>query len=206
MDFNNAYRILINAVNEAIDDSGGELTPPQAFDYVIDKGIVYSEPTPGVLGIQNYVLGSVETYLKYAEAAGFYTGTEPYNVYASVETYLKILEAIGAPNRVSVDFMPLVEKILDVNTNDDGVLDKGIVESGNYSILRIFLSQANTWSKSSGDNYPELSTDLLSISIDKGVVIGKYTQDHDGVLYNEVVIASIETYLKWLEAAMPQPA
>ena len=203
MDFNNAYRILINAVNESMVDN--ELDAVDAFGDVIDKGIVYSEPTPGVLGITNYSLASVETYLKYYESSNLYVGAEPYNVYASVETYLKVLEGSNqSPNRNSETFIPIVERILDVNTNDDVVLDKGIVETGNFSLLRMFINQANVWSVGSNMTYPELSTALLNgPGLDKGVVIGKYTKDIEGVLYNEVVIASVETYLKWLEAAMP---
>jgi hypothetical protein len=211
MDFNNAYRILINRVNEEIADNASsypENTPPSVVEElsdVLNKGIIYSESTPGVPGLENYILGSTEVYLKYSEASN---STSAYSIYTSVETYLKALEALGVPpSRNSRSFMPSVEKILDINKHDSYVTDKGIMESGDYTLIRLFITEANTWSNAFGIDYQELSTNLFNdVAIDMGIVIGKYTRDIEGVLYNEVIIASVETYLKWLEVVSDQQA
>jgi hypothetical protein len=81
------------------------------------------------------------------------------------------------------------------------------MESGDYTLIRLFITEANTWSNAFGIDYQELSTNLFNdVAIDMGIVIGKYTRDIEGVLYNEVIIASVETYLKWLEVVSDQQA
>ena len=76
----------------------GNSSGTEIFDRIIDKGIViWCEEQEN--GEGNLVLGSVETFLKYAEALGVTDGqyeTCCINVHASIETYLKYAEAVGS--------------------------------------------------------------------------------------------------------------
>jgi hypothetical protein len=189
MNLDYAYKILISAINEAIDDQ--ELTADEAFDYVMDKGIVVSANIPN----NTYILASVETFLKYYEANG---NASNWDVIASVETYLKLTEAAGGqgPERQSKSFVPSVEKILDIVPNDAQIIDKGIVESveGEYSALRILLGeiQSSNWAVRSNMSVQEITEILANKIFDKGIVFLPLF----GV---EVCIASVETALKYLE-------
>jgi hypothetical protein len=109
----------------------------EALDRILDKGL--SQPNcdlccPDCEGV--YVLASVETFLKFAEAVGITTsaavpaspdllvGTFPTNpevccsnVYASTETYLKYAEAVGITPPTAVIASPLSATI-DVNQGE----------------------------------------------------------------------------------------
>jgi len=102
MDFNIVYKNLKNAINTT--SITGNLA--EKIDGITDIGLTFSSldettwnnliNTPGtVLNEGQYVIASVDTYLKLVEASisvGVVT-----SIYSNVETYLKLAEAAGGP-------------------------------------------------------------------------------------------------------------
>jgi hypothetical protein len=193
MDFNKAYNTLVkrrkNVVLDKQNGSGMErleflssspkelslVEIVEVMDRLLDKGIVYNEE--GDNGF--YVLASVETYLKYAEA--IIDNDDTYSLYASVETSLKAISAVGAPTRQNNYFNSSVTKILNVFPDDDRLLDKGIVEAGNFSVLNLLLKEGFA-----------SNAEAMDRILDKGIVLSKVN--------GTVNIAGVETYLKYAEA------
>jgi len=165
--------------------------------------------------LRRYVLASVETYLKYAEAVEL---TYPYqppkccrNVAATVETYLKYSEAVGVPqnsaipiqnNSVTEDsilnkkcnsnFDNCLYDILNSFNDSTSILNTGIVEDGTFyddTMLCYILSFINGIT-------PELNESekksIIEYVLEKGIVV-ECTE-------NTFVMASVETYLKYWEA------
>jgi hypothetical protein len=177
-----------------------------------------------------YVLSSVETYLKFQEAT---KNVDPsllenkkINVNASIETYLKFWEATnGAVNynynsktgfqqqllELINDTSYFDEEVLQTKTEfTDRLLDKGIVEFGqigegsklNYSEIfkkTIFNIETVTQRVSSdnSDNYL-----LIQLFFDRMIDLGIVVRTFKGNL----IISSVETYLKFLEDVSNSPA
>lgn len=193
----------INIVNQS---------PAEALDRFLDKGIFLPEsseiccPTCGP-----YVLASVETFLKFAEAEDCTSGQGICNccarVYASVETYLKYAEAVGndgiADCQNNETFIDCLEEIQSTYTEEeiDRLLDKGLVEYGSLGTpASTQLCLLNTFVLSSFNLQtvnPSSRPEILDRILDKGIVI----DCNDG----ETVIAGIETYLKYKEAVGSAP-
>jgi hypothetical protein len=176
-----------------------------------------------------YVLASVETYLKYAEGTGCTTpvpvpamsGTteQPLgfteaeeiainnaacnccmHIFASVETELKLLEAIGGPpynqeEFCSENFISCLNELLSGITSDDysRIIDKGIVEynsffnSSQICLINQFINTMTTLDPATS------KIDLIDTILDYGIIVSCYD--------DEIVIASVETWLKWAEGS-----
>jgi hypothetical protein len=199
------------------------------FD-ALSRGIIqpntgFDLPDDGV-----YVLSSVETYLKFAEAVGMtgdpYNSLYPFgstssvynvNVSASVETYLKYAEAGGNLN-VSYGLTDFSENFISLINNTsyldrtgisdaeflDRFLDKGIVEFGSFN------------NKSKLDYYDVLKNfnmnieDYLKYSRTYNTIFPQFLDkilDKGIVVYvfNGIMsISSVETSLKLIEAQRDQ--
>jgi hypothetical protein len=188
-------------------------TPAEILDRLLDKGNVQSNENleiccPDCVQVMNgnnvsvYVISSVETFLKFAEAIGFTKGLKPTcctHLAASVETTLKFTEAFGIPENpvptCSKNFNSCINTIKNTLTpvGIDRLLDKGVVEygslSGSSQICRIndFIDLSIELDPTSASKEEQLDRIL-----DKGMVISCYD--------DEIVTASVETWLKWAEA------
>ena len=191
MNYYKAYKMLITAVNEYITDGvyDPEVTLAEkydeAIDRILDKGIVYD-----ISGeISTYAIGSVETYLKYDEALGFQSD---YSVFASVETYLKAAEA-HLPIRQNKLFLPSINRLRVLEDEViERLLDKGVAESGDWSLILRFVRDCKKWADLEGINVTELSI-IIDPILDKGIVFSQFTE-------NSATISSVETYLKLVDA------
>jgi hypothetical protein len=174
-------------------------TPAEILDIILDKGNVQSNENleiccPDCVQVMNgnnvsvYVISSVETFLKFSEAIGFTRGITPTcctHLAASVETTLKFTEAFGIPENP----IPTCSK----NFNSCINTDKGVVEYGSLSgesqLCRIndFIDLSIELDPTSASKEEQLDRIL-----DKGMVISCYD--------DEIVTASVETWLKWAEA------
>jgi hypothetical protein len=231
--FNNIYRRLTSTVEKTIQyDSTSTYTPSfdECMDRVLEKGIVFSEKSDsinhGTFSFTNgelegfYIIASVETYLKYAEALGAGIG----NIYSSNNTALKAFEVAGTSpgGRISVDgievannissgselFLSSIMKIEDISIDDDRLRDKGIIESSylRYSdsegMERLALEEIPTGFSFLKKLINHYSSGVLGTAsgfgqvvdriLDKGLVI----QIHPTL----VCVGSVETYLKLAEA------
>jgi hypothetical protein len=188
---------------------------PVAFDRILDKGLVLTNESGEFEAPEKniYVLASVETYLKFAEALGTDNESEDdidINIAASVETYLKFNEAVryypqvfnlnynyenqteflstwlNIINWSNIEWSDRTEEVEDKVEILDRVLDKGIVELGYLKIK----------------NYSEVYENPLVFDriLDKGIVIS-YRE-----MKNNILISSVETYLKYAEAIATVPA
>ncbi len=188
----------------------------EVLDRNLDKGIVQSNNDqdiccPDCIQVLNnnnvniYVISSVETYLKFAEAVGF---TQPrdinptccVNLFASVETSLKFSESFGnlpenpTPS-CSTNFNSCINTLKNSLTPQgvDRFLDKGVVEYGSLSglsqVCKIneFIDLAINLDPLSGTK-----EEIIDRILDKGVIVSCYN--------DEIVISSIETWLKYAEA------
>jgi hypothetical protein len=160
----------------------------ESMDRVLDKGIVYNDCSEQ----ESYVLSNVETYLKYFEAVGA-SPSVPYSCYTSVESYLKAQESAGPAERDSELFLPSVEKLLDLSTIDERITDKGIVESGDWSIILNLIKEMTTWAETQGVDINVVIDAAIERILDKGIAFSQIDT-------NTAIIASIETYLKAAEA------
>jgi hypothetical protein len=157
----------------------------EAIDRILDKGIVYD-----ISGeISTYVIGSVETYLKYDEALGFQSD---YSVFASVETYLKAAEA-HLPIRQNKLFLPSINRLRVLEDEViERLLDKGVAESGDWSLILRFVRDCKKWADLEGINVTEFSI-IIDTILDRGIVFSQFTE-------NSATISSVETYLGLAEA------
>lgn len=146
---------------------------------LLDRGVVtentglYCCPDCGV-----YVLCSVNTFLKYIEGVGDIPVSCTLNVTASVETYLVYAESIQQyvtdDHRTNPQSTSCVESY-----STEEVMDAGVVELGtiNNSTLVCIVGQNGL---------------LTPTFLDAGIVV----ECKNG----EIIIASVNTYLKYLEA------
>jgi hypothetical protein len=191
---------------------------PEAFDRILNKGLVLTNESGEFEAPEKniYVISSIETYLKFHEALATDNESEDdidINVAASVESYLKFAEAtaqtiggeeMGYSDQVfnlkynyenQTEFLSTWLNIINwsnIEWSDrteevegkveilDRVLDKGIVELGYLKIK----------------NYSEVYENPLVFDriLDKGIVIS-----YNGI-NNNILISSVETYLKYAEA------
>ena len=205
-------------------------TLPQILDRLLDKGIVQTNDEldiccPDCIQDMNsnrvsvYAIASVETFLKFAEALGFTQRAQPAaspllsnfkeqtvatcctHISASVETSLKFSEAFGnLPNNPTpscpTNFNSCMNTLKNSLTSEgvDRLLDKGIVEYGSLSgfsqICRIdeFIDLSISL-----DPQSATKAEIIDRILDKGLVIS--------CCDDEIVIASIETWLKYAEAS-----
>ena len=159
-----------------------------AIDRILDSGIVYD-----ISGeISTYAIGSVDTYLNYGEDLGFQSD---YSVFASVETYIKAAEA-HLPIRQNKLFLPSINRlrVLDeVNAEViDRLLDKGVAESGDWSLILRFVRDCKNWADLGGINVTDFWI-IIDIILSRGIVFSQFTE-------NSATISSIETYLKLAES------
>lgn len=204
----------------------------EVLDRLLDKGIV--EPNCGVCcpdcdGV--YVLASVETFLKFAEAVYnpfggcTFQGGCCSNVFASVETYLKYEEAVSGDNPTCCNgFTECTEELVCWVVQDDKnpvqakdrLLDKGLVEFGNIpnnctgvggSSLCKFVELLAEYYTIDVDAQRSSKSEIIDRLLDKGIAI--YCNPDTG----DISIASVETMLIYLEAigltcsgpALPSP-
>jgi hypothetical protein len=189
-------------------------TLPQILDRLLDKGIVQTNDEldiccPDCVQDMNsnrvsvYTIASVETFLKFSEAIGFNRGNTPTcctQITASVETSLKFNDAFGdSPTNpvpsCPTNFNSCMNTLKNSLTSEgiDRLLDKGIVEYGSLSgfsqICRIdeFIDLSISL-----DPQSSTKAEIIDRIIDKGIVVSCYD--------DEIVIASVETWLKYAEA------
>jgi hypothetical protein len=188
------------AVNQAILDETRSVA--EHFDVIIDKGLVLSNAEnvccPDCTTNPIYALASVESFLKFAEFMGWLNDdtNQPccISVQASVETYLKYNEAwqVDQPECCKTDFESCLNKFSTI-VNLDAILDKGVVEAngydGNTLLCKIYELFVNT-----PEDLLQGSTlsEVFDRILDKGFVA--YCCDCN------VIISSVETFLKWWEA------
>jgi hypothetical protein len=177
MDFNLLSNSMVDEISDiATGFADAENRPvtnidtANAIDSVLNNGITYA--SLGEEGI--FIIASVETYLKAAEIGIL----GDYNAYSSVETYLKLAEAIGFKNRQISGFTESVEQIFDVYPNMDNLMDKGIVEVGNFSILPLIIA----------DNL--IDEVFLQRILDKGIVLSRIS--------GNVYISSVDMFINTL--------
>ena len=231
--FNNIYRRLTSTVEKAIQyDSTSTYTPSfaECMDRVLDKGIVFSEKSDsinhGTFSFTNgelegiYVIASVETYLRYAEAVGAGIG----NIYSSNETALKAFEVAGTSpgGRISVDgievannissgselFLSSIMKIEDISIYDEIHREKGIIESSylRYSdsegMERLALEEIPTGFSFLKKLINHYSSGVLGTASGFGEVVDRLIDKGLVIQINPtyVCVASVETYLKLAEA------
>lgn len=179
---------LLSKSNKIYGKGNDKQLPQDFLDRTLDKGIVTTMcdvccPCPGA----GYVLSSVETYLKYAEA---------------VFNTQQILPPGGT---CCSSFQDSVNNIFDdcfqvpsIGACADRILDKGIVEQGlidGQSQLQSLLDWIVSIMPLVGNT---TACEILDRILDKGIVIF-CEPDTD-----RVIIASVETFLKWNEAVAPE--
>jgi hypothetical protein len=193
MDFNLLYNKLIEKAIKEVSNSdkfsGSRLrelssTPStvtnakkaQAIDRILDKGISYGDQ--GEEGV--FIIASVETYLKAAEVGI----RGDYDSYASIETNLKCFDALQKEaTRLNPEFTTAIQNLLEIEEiMEDIILDKGIVEVGNFSVLQLLVNEGLA---SNGD--------IIDRILDKGIVLSR--------INGTVNIASVDTFLKYVGAA-----
>lgn len=229
--FNNIYRRLTSTVEKAIQyDSTSTYTPSfdECMNRVLEKGIVFSEKSDsinhGTFSFTNgelegfYIIASVETYLKYAEAVGAGIG----NIYSSNETALKAFESAGTSpgGRISVDgievannissgselFLSSIMKIEDISIYDEIHREKGIIESSylRYSDSegeRLALEEIPTGFSFLKKLINHYSSGVLGTASGFGEVVDRILDKGLVIKINPtyVCVASVETYLKLAE-------
>ena len=228
--FNNIYRRLTSTVEKAIQyDSTSTYTPSfaECMDRVLDKGIVFSEKPDsinhGTFSFTNgelegiYVIASVETYLRYAEALGAGIG----NIYSSNETALKAFEAAGTSpgGRISVDgievannissgselFLSSIMKIEDISIYDEIHRERGIIESSylRYSdsegMERLALEQIPTGFSFLKKLINHYSSGVLGTASSFGEVVDRILDKGLVIQINHtyVCVANVKTYLRF---------
>jgi hypothetical protein len=175
---------------------------------ILNQGIVQSNeegeiccPECNQDDLNIYIFTSVETYLKFAEAMGINESTSNCCVHltASIETTLKYNEAVGQPTNINCptnfnDCVNTLKTILD-SEGIQTMMDKGIVEFGSLSgqsqVCRIY--DFINLSRELDPSNQFTTSEILSNILDLGIVI---SCDPD----NNLVIASVEEWLKWAEA------
>jgi hypothetical protein len=208
------------------------LSPLQIIDIYLDKGIVTSNETldlccPDCIQNMNndnvsiYVLASVETFLKFADAMGctvipaIPSSTEQplsssyagncqccTHIVASVETELKLYEAYNyqdEPNTLpfcSDNFNDCVNNLLSNETAEtvDRILDKGIVEYGSISGTSKICQidqYIDLFIQTEGIDALSSKAEIIDRILDKGFAISCHN--------DEITIASVETWLKFAE-------
>jgi hypothetical protein len=173
-----------------------------------------------------YILSSVETYLKFAEAVSRngYLNNRKVNVSACIETYLKFEEAnsdfFGEGQSYNYNnqtgfikqYLELISDPTYAKANDflrksdflDRLNDKGIVELGQIGkgsklvythILKKITLDIETWlsyNETMDSDNDIFISHILYIILDKGISVREYK--------GNLIISSIETYLKFAEA------
>jgi hypothetical protein len=202
--FNAVYRKMIVSLDQSITDAKqGHSVASQAeiIDRMLDKGMVFSNPEEVDDFESNvFVFAGVETFLKYHESA---QSEVSFDVYAGTETYMKLTKSIkDHTRRERESFLPAISNIVDLTEGDRRLLDKGVVESGDYSLLnRFFIKLLPTWiggravaaEAATRQEHRIMKYDeILDRMLDKGIVFS--------INKSEITISSVETYLKFAEA------
>ena len=156
----------------------------EAFYNILYQGLTYS-----ATGVDTYILSSVETALHLCEAIqnGFIT-LSPFSIYSSVETYLKFAEAGDALDGTRDErlFLPSIDKLSNL-VNHDLLSDKGVVESGDWSMILNFIKDIKKWAEIEGVDPKEFQY-MIDGVLDRGFV---FTQINE----TEARISSVETYI-----------
>ena len=176
-------------------------TIAEVLDQITDKGIVLSIENDTVCCpdcTKVYVFASVETFLKFAETIGGLNCC--LHTTSSVETNLKLVEAVGGTLEVPTcpqNYNSCIDSLFEDLTPEeiDRILDKGIVEygsiSGDSQVCRIHDFINLSYNNQIGA-VPSTKGEILDRLLDKGIVIA--------CSETEIIIASVETYLKWADA------
>lgn len=179
----------LSKFTEVLGKGANKTYPQENFDRFLDKGMVTTKcnlccPCPGA----GYVLASVETYLKYWEGLALAN---------------QLVNPVG--ETCCSSFQDAIESTFDdcfqqPNTLcTDIILDKGIVEQGlinGQSQLQNLLDWIISIMPLVGTS--STACEILDRIIDKGIVIF-CEPDTD-----RLIIASVETYLKYNEAVVPE--
>jgi hypothetical protein len=204
----NAYIYL---TNYSIDNASEEQSSAEVFDRLLDIGLILPIDSNSICcpACGPYVLASVETYLKFAEAWCLTEGNSCVNtcctnVYAGTETYAKYFEAIGDDNTCQNGFSSETLALTNLLTSEEvnRLLDKGIVENGSLntnltSNVSDFTTMVQTFFQSTFSTSSLI--EIIDRILDKGLVI-YCTNDN-------VVMASVETFLQYSETngIIPRP-
>lgn len=210
----NPYTFL---TDYSIDNSSFDRSPAEFLDITLDeayiKPLFESDICCPVCGydyynnsnlVFTYVLASIETYLKFAEALGvslknkFSSENCCINAKATPEVMTQFLDTIGDENYVPCDngYLEGFDGLLNLLDTQGKIrlLEKGIVEENTLnedftSNLPNFKTMVQTF-KNSIYNYQSLS-EIIDRILDKGLVISC-----DG---ENIIFASVEEYLKIAE-------
>ena len=186
------------AVNQALLDSS--LSVVEHFDLLLDKGQVLSSAAniccPDCTVNPIYVLSGVETFLKLAEPLGWLDAPDLtccINIQASIETYLTYSEAWDEQYPCcDNDFESCLSQFSTI-VDLSGILDAGVVETNGYNGNTLLCIIYNLFVNTPEDLLQgQTISEVFDIILNKGFVA--YCCDCN------VVIASVETFLKWWEA------
>jgi hypothetical protein len=209
------FTYIFEIVKKQMESPGNTVTAAEALDRLLDKGIVNTNCNlccPDCCKM--YSLASVETQLKLFEAI-FISSEIDFpcaspccsNVFASVETYLKYAEvSLGVNNVLNCcnGFTECVDDILcwagegQPNFAEivDRILDKGIAEYGTFDgvsqlcFFKDLLQEVNILGPSNST-----VSEIIDRILDKGITV--YCNQS-----GEIIIASVETQLKFVEATL----
>lgn len=153
-------------------------TPQEQLDRFLDKGLVtplcgFCCPCPE----SAYVLASVETFLKFAEAVPY--GEVPGTCCNTFSSVTEDMEECILPDAEAID----------------RILDKGIVEAGLIN-GQSQLGLINEWIKSILPLGGFSGAETLDRILDKGIVIWCEEQENGE---GNLVLGSVETFLKYAE-------
>jgi hypothetical protein len=149
-----------------------------AFSNILNQGLTYS-----ATGVGTYTLSSVETAIPLHHVIN--NGiTFSFDVYSSVETYLRIAEVGFDISRDERLFLPSIDKLNFINP--DRLSDKGVVESGDWSMILNLIKDIEKWAEIEGVDSKQFGR-LFDIVLDRGFV---FTQINE----TEARISSVETY------------
>jgi hypothetical protein len=211
---------LFEKVGRAVFSPANDNPFQEIVDRILDRGII--EPNCGICCSDCddvYVLASVETYLKFWEAmystqfgGCTFQGGCCVNVLAAVETYLKYEEAAGNDDNSTCCngftecseelFCWMIQGSSDPEDDKDRILDKGIVEQGNIvnNCTGVGGSDLCKFTEFLAEYYAidkraqiTSKSEIVDRILDKGIVF--YCNPETG----EIVVASVETFLKYAE-------
>jgi len=205
----NAYDYL---TEYSLENAGPIVSPANVFDLALDTGIIIPIDENSVCCPKcgPYVLASVETFLKFADAWCITDGLACavsccINVYAGTITYEQYIDAMGqeytCQNGFAQETLALTS-LFTTPADQQRILDKGIVEHGSLNEdLTSNISNLTTMIQAFfASEYNESSlSEILDRILDKGLVV-YCTADN-------VIIASVETFLSYSDnvGIIPRP-
>lgn len=192
---------------------------------ILDTGQNYPTGSPNVCcpSCGPYIISSVETFLKYAEAVGYPENCCSccVNAYASTPTMLKFLEALGTSSRPTPAFAKETAAIAEPVLSNEFYLGCTNYFTEEIESLKLLLTPTEQldFADKGIVEYGSLNTDLTSnISDLKAMLVAFFTAPGNLLTYGAMLenlldigyvlwcangttyLSSVENYLKWYEA------